>query len=75
MSEEIDIAEMELLLLRIEERLNELENPQDRNNFHHYVRPLADRLGELEKVVEEIYQKTEMNFLIDEYGEVLEVEE
>ena len=44
MSQEIDI---------IEERLNQLENPQDRNNFHHYVRPLADRLGELEKVVEE----------------------
>tara|TARA_R110000824_G_scaffold260251_1_gene448881 strand:+ start:514 stop:714 length:201 start_codon:yes stop_codon:yes gene_type:complete len=66
MSQEIDI---------IEERLNQLENPQDRNNFHHYVRPLADRLGELEKVVEEIYQRTEMHFLINENGEVVEVEE
>ncbi len=66
MSQEIDI---------IEERLNELENPQDRNNFHYYVRPLADRLGELEKVVEEIYQRTEMHFLINENGEVVEVEE
>tara|TARA_R110002049_G_scaffold44734_4_gene131143 strand:- start:908 stop:1108 length:201 start_codon:yes stop_codon:yes gene_type:complete len=66
MSQEIDI---------IEERLNQLENPQDRNNFHHYVRPLADRVGELEKVVEEIYQRTEMHFLINENGEVVEVEE
>jgi len=56
-------------------RLDELENPQDRNNFHHYVRPLADRLWELEKVVEEIYQRVEMNFLINENGEVVEVEE
>tara|TARA_R100000655_G_scaffold70408_2_gene108609 strand:+ start:117 stop:329 length:213 start_codon:yes stop_codon:yes gene_type:complete len=59
----------------LELRLNELENPQDRNNFHHYVRPLADRLGELEKVVEEIHQRTGMNFLINEKGEVVEVEE
>lgn len=59
----------------VEKRLNELENPQDRNNFHHYVRPLASRLTELEEVVEEIYKRTEMDFVIDENGEVGEVTE
>ena len=49
----------------LERQVKELENPQDRNNFHHYVRPLADRLGELETVVEEIYKRTGMNFAVD----------
>ena len=49
----------------LERQVKELENPQDRNNFHHYVRPLSDRLGELETVVEEIYKRTGMNFAVD----------
>jgi len=32
----------------VERRLNELENPAPENNFHHYVRPLANRIIELE---------------------------
>lgn len=57
----------------IEKRLNELENPTPDKDFHHYVQPLAERLGELEKVVEEIYKRTGMSFVIDKNGEVREV--
>ena len=53
------------LAVKNRERINALENPQDRNNFHHYVQPLADRLRELETVVEEIYKRTGMDFAVD----------
>tara|TARA_R110002020_G_scaffold27495_1_gene88627 strand:- start:1165 stop:1533 length:369 start_codon:yes stop_codon:yes gene_type:complete len=53
MSQELR-EEFQGYLNEIHKRLNELEDPAPNNDFRNYFQPLAERLGEAEKTIEEL---------------------